>query len=188
MTNGKACHRFTRVCTVISDAWQQRRAELDDAASQLTDAISSELPAAQGSEIDGSTFAAALEQLAASFDRDRGGFGGAPKFPPSAAISFLCRADLREPDDATLAMITTTLDAMAAGGMYDQIGGGFARYSVDRQWLVPHFEKMLYDNALLTRAYTHGWLITRNRRYQRIVEETVAYVFARPAPSPRRLL
>ena len=91
-------------------------------------------------------------------------------------LDFLCRAYVRNRAPETLEMLTTTLDAMAAGGMYDQLGGGFARYATDAQWLVPHFEKMLYDNALLTRAYLHGFLVTDEPRYRRIVEETVEYV------------
>ena len=91
-------------------------------------------------------------------------------------LEFLLRAYDRNASPQTLEMITTTLDAMAAGGMYDQIGGGFARYSTDDYWLVPHFEKMLYDNALLTRAYLHAFLVTGKPRYQRVVEETIEYV------------
>src|SRR5215510_7066293 len=95
--------------------------------------------------------------------------GGAPKFPPASVLEFLLRR-------GELDMVTTTLDAMAAGGMYDLVGGGFHRYSVDADWLVPHFEKMLYDNALLIPAYLHGWLVTGNERYREIVEETVEYM------------
>src|SRR5205085_1346892 len=102
-----------------------------------------------------------------------GGFGGAPKFPPASTIELLLR---RRGDDDALGLATRTLDAMALGGMYDLVGGGFHRYSVDRQWLVPHFEKMLYDNALLAGAYLHAWALTGRPRYRQVAEETLEYV------------
>ena len=109
------------------------------------------------------------------FDPVEGGFGGAPKFPPTSALEFLLRMHLRG-DEQALPMVVTTLDGMAAGGMYDLVGGGFHRYSVDAGWLVPHFEKMLYDNALLAATYLHGWVVTGNERYREVVEETIEYV------------
>jgi hypothetical protein len=111
----------------------------------------------------------AARALRSQFDAERGGFGGAPKFPPASTIEFLLRR-------GELDMVTKTLDAMAAGGMYDLVGGGFHRYSVDAQWLVPHFEKMLYDNALLVPAYLHGSLVLRNERYREVADETVTYM------------
>ena len=129
--------------------------------------------------IDAAAFDLAIDVLWESFDAEWGGFGSAPKFPPAVTLSWLCGRASRVRDDdraeRVRTMVTTTLDAMAAGGMYDQVGGGFARYSVDGRWLVPHFEKMLYDNALLTRAYTDGWRLTRNGRYARIVAETIEW-------------
>ena len=110
-----------------------------------------------------------MRALRAQYDERWGGFGRAPKFPPASAIEFLLRA-------GELDLVRGTLDGMAAGGMYDLVGGGFHRYSVDEQWLVPHFEKMLYDNALLIPAYLHGWLVTGEDRYRRVVEQTVEYV------------
>src|SRR5207302_2088023 len=98
-----------------------------------------------------------------------GGFGRAPKFPPASALELLLRLGETE-------MVIRTLDGMAAGGMYDLLGGGFHRYSVDARWLVPHFEKMLYDNALLVPAYLHGWLVTGNERYREVAEETLEYM------------
>ncbi len=166
---------FRRVCEAISGAWNERRVELLDASERLTNALGASLPDAQG-ELDADTLAAARARLVADVDTEWGGFGPAPKFPQGAALGFLCRMQARDPRDDTLTAVTVTLDAMAAGGMYDQIGGGFARYSVDGYWLVPHFEKMLYDNAQLIRAYTAGWLVTHEPRYRRIVEETVAFV------------
>ncbi len=104
-------------------------------------------------------------------DRTRGGFGGAPKFPPASALELLLArgGESRE-------VVEETLDAMLAGGIYDQVGGGFARYSVDAVWLVPHFEKMLYDNALLARAYLHGWQALGHERYRRVCEETLDWM------------
>ncbi len=110
----------------------------------------------------------AVRVLRAQYDERHGGFGRAPKFPPASALEFLLRA-------GALDLVRGTLDGMAAGGMYDLVGGGFHRYSVDEQWLVPHFEKMLYDNALLVPAYLHGWLVTGEERYRRVVEQTVEY-------------
>src|SRR5207244_12703054 len=114
--------------------------------------------------------------LARSFDDTYGGFGRAPKFPHPMEIRLLLRLGQRFGDDNSLDMARKTLDHMAKGGMYDQLGGGFHRYSRDDRWLVPHFEKMLYDNALLAAAYLHAWVVTGEPRYRRIVEETLDYV------------
>jgi uncharacterized protein YyaL (SSP411 family) len=110
--------------------------------------------------------------LAASFEPAFGGWGRAPKFPNAPVLELL----LRREDETSRTMLTRTLDGMAAGGMYDLLGGGFHRYSVDERWLVPHFEKMLYDNALLAPAYLHAWLVTGEERYRRVCEETVEYM------------
>src|SRR5438552_2045768 len=118
----------------------------------------------------------AVAQLARDFDERWGGFGRAPKFPPAAGLSLLLRAHRRFGDTEAMRMATRTLEKMARGGMRDQIGGGFHRYSVDEQWLVPHFEKMLYDNALLAPVYLHAWVVTGNGRYREIVEETLDYM------------
>ena len=111
----------------------------------------------------------AISRLRSAADLERGGFGGAPKFPPASALELLLTRGERE-------VVERTLDAMAAGGIYDQLGGGFARYSVDAIWLVPHFEKMLYDNALLARAYLHGWQVLGHERYRRVAEETLDWM------------
>jgi hypothetical protein len=118
----------------------------------------------------------AVERLAGSFDAVHGGFGSAPKFPPATTIALLLRCHARFRDERALDMARRTLDAMAQGGMYDQIGGGFARYSTDDRWLVPHFEKMLYDNALLARAYLEGFQATRHERFARVAREVLDYV------------
>jgi hypothetical protein len=111
-----------------------------------------------------------------AFDRRHGGWGGAPKFPQPAILEFLLRRYVATGDGSLLEMVTDTLDAMAHGGVYDQLGGGFHRYATDADWLVPHFEKMLYDNAQLARVYLHAWQVTGDTFYRRIVEETLGYV------------
>src|SRR5205807_1957490 len=103
-------------------------------------------------------------------------FGAAPKFPPASVLEFLLRHHRRTSDEEALAMVTRTLDGMAAGGMYDLLGGGFHRYSVDERWLVPHFEKMLYDNALLVPVYLHAWVVTGEERYREVAEATLDYM------------
>src|SRR5690606_17555726 len=117
----------------------------------------------------------AVEALLAETDPEHGGLGGAPKFPQPMAQEALAAAAARGHDRARTALVTT-LDHMASGGIYDHLGGGFSRYSVDGQWLVPHFEKMLYDNALLIRLYLHGWQVTGHERYRQVITETVEYV------------
>jgi uncharacterized protein YyaL (SSP411 family) len=119
---------------------------------------------------------AAVRRLAASFDRRHGGFGGAPKFPAPMTLEFLLRAWHRSRDPEALQMVTVTLDAMASGGINDQLGGGFARYSTDADWLVPHFEKMLYDNAQLAHAYLEAYRATGEERHRLVVESTLDFV------------
>jgi uncharacterized protein YyaL (SSP411 family) len=167
---------FRDVLETISALYRERRGAVDGTASQLKEALD------QASKISPSTeplteqiLQEASHALRRQFDPEWGGFGGAPKFPPASTLEFLFRMHLRG-DEQALPMVVKTLDAMAAGGMYDLVGGGFHRYSVDRTWLVPHFEKMLYDNALLASAYLHGWVVTGEERYRRIVEETLDYV------------
>ena len=168
---------FTKVLEAVADAWDNRRDEVLDAAGQISEALARHIVAAPGGEpASADLLDAAVAGLTTIVDLRFGGFGRAPKFPPAMVLSFLCGRAATAPAFQTLEMITVTLDAMAAGGLYDQVGGGFARYSTDEFWLVPHFEKMLYDNASLLRAYTKGWLLTGEPRYARIVEETIAYL------------
>ena len=127
-------------------------------------------------KLDVSILDAAASGLITNFDERNGGFGAAPKFPPSMALTFLLRTFLRTNGQKFLDVVNRTLTKMACGGMYDQLGGGFHRYSVDARWLVPHFEKMLYDNALLSRVYLDGYLLTKNDLYRRIAVETLDYV------------
>jgi uncharacterized protein YyaL (SSP411 family) len=167
---------FRQVLVAVSDAYRQRRGDVATQAAALVDAVrrSSELPPSS-EPLTESLLHEAARGLRAPFDREWGGWGRAPKFPQASTLEFLLRAHLRGDEEALL-MVRTTLDGMAAGGMYDLVGGGFHRYSVDEQWLVPHFEKMLYDNALLAATYLHGWVVTREPRYRRVAEETLDYM------------
>jgi hypothetical protein len=169
---------FARLMEVINDAWRNRREDLLDQAGKLREAIERSVTLDGGGTDDPTPeiLERAVASVAPQFDPRFGGFGRAPKFPQAMTHDFLLRASLRDPDPHILEMVTVSLDAMAAGGMYDQLGGGFHRYSVDDFWLVPHFEKMLYDQALLGATYLHAWLVTGEPRYQRIVEETIGYV------------
>jgi hypothetical protein len=165
---------FVEVLAAIDDVWRTRRDELLTQAAQLTEHLQrSGLPAADGRALPGADVVdGAVDGLLALHDDARGGFGRAPKFPQSMAIDVL----LRDGRDVAVDTAVISLQAMASGGMWDQIGGGFARYSVDDVWLVPHFEKMLYDQALLLRAYLHGWQVTRSPLLRQIVDELVGYV------------
>ena len=167
---------FQQVLTVVSDAYRERRGDVSRQASAIVEAVRHSAELAPSSDpLTESMLGEATRALQRQFDRDWGGWGGAPKFPQASTLEFLLRMHLRGEEDA-LPMVTQTLDAMAAGGMYDLVGGGFHRYAVDREWLVPHFEKMLYDNALLAAAYLHGWAVTGDERYRRITEETLDYM------------
>ncbi|MEA2686784.1 MAG: uncharacterized protein QOE93_1979 [Actinomycetota bacterium] len=173
---------FAEVLRAVDDGWRTKRTEVGAQAERLTDALGqmSDLPtpAADGALPDGPVLLTrARDALARRFDPQWGGFGPAPKFPQPDTLELLLRAHARNPDDAqALAMVVTTLDAMASGGMYDHLGGGFARYSVDGRWLVPHFEKMLYDQALLVRTYLHAWQVTGEERFLQVLTETIEYV------------
>ena len=166
---------FSRLLHAVNDAWQNRRDELFTTAQELTSAIG-RVGVAANDDFVGPTFSMlddALPRVLASFDADLGGFGSAPKFPQAMTLDFCLRSHQRTGSRAALAAATISLDAMAAGGMYDQVGGGFHRYSVDSHWLVPHFEKMLYDQALLVRVYLHAFQLTGQERYRRVVTETI---------------
>ena len=164
---------FRQVLVAVSEAFRDRRADVATQASALVEAVSREVsPSAD--PLTESLLGQASRNLRAQFDAEWGGWGGAPKFPQPSVLEFLLRMHQRGDEDA-LPMVTATLDAMAAGGMYDLLGGGFHRYSVDRQWLVPHFEKMLYDNALLAPAYLHAWVVAGDEHYRRVAEETLDY-------------
>jgi uncharacterized protein YyaL (SSP411 family) len=167
---------FQQVLVAVSDAYRDKRGDVALQASAIVEAIrrSGEL-APSADPLTESLLGEAARVLQAQFDPEWGGWGGAPKFPQASTLEFLLRMHLRGDEDA-LPMVTATLDAMAAGGMYDLVGGGFHRYSVDQAWVVPHFEKMLYDNALLAATYLHAWVVTGNERYRRVVEQTLDYM------------
>ena len=168
---------FTQVLVAVSDAYRERRDDVAAQARALTESVraSALLEAAREPLTDG-LLLEALRGHRGGFDETWGGWGRGPKFPQASTIEFLLRMHLRIGDAEALELATKTLDGMVLGGMYDLLGGGFHRYAVDERWLVPHFEKMLYDNALLVPAYLHAWLSTGNERYREIVEETIAYL------------
>jgi len=167
---------FPTILQKVAEFWQKDPDALRQQAAQLTDRLKQTLRGGSPMAVGQAELDAAVGQFAEEFDARHGGFGGAPKFPPATGLSLLLRCHHRTGDPHTLQMVRKTLDAMAAGGMYDQIGGGFARYSTDDRWLVPHFEKMLYDNALLTRTYTEAYQATGDPEYRRIAAETLEYI------------
>ncbi len=178
---------FRRVLDAVDDAWRNRRRELEQQADALVDAIERRMrlpaalvpgPPADAGPAHGSRklLDASVGALAERYDPEWGGFGPAPKFPQPGLVELCFRHHRVSGDSESLAMATGTLSAMAAGGIYDHLGGGFARYSTDRTWTVPHFEKMLYDQAGLVRAYLHAWQVTGKSAWRQVVEETVGYV------------
>jgi len=167
---------FRRVLAAVADAFSNRQQEITQTANQVRELLRRPaLPLAAGT-LEPTLLDEAYTRLARDYDPAHGGFGGAPKFPQPMLLEFLLRTHFRTGQRAALEMATDTLRAMAAGGMYDQLGGGFHRYSVDERWLVPHFEKMLYDNALLARAYLDAWQVTKEPAFARVVEETLGFV------------
>lgn len=170
---------FGEVLLAVLDAWQNRRGEATRQAREITQLLRENdrgASAARAVEPSESLLVGAETALAQSFDRQYGGFGAAPKFPHPMDLRLLLRRWRRTGRDSLLDMVTLTLDRMAAGGIYDQLGGGFHRYSTDAHWLVPHFEKMLYDNALLADCYLEAWQATGESEYARIARETLDYV------------
>ena len=170
---------FVDLLKAIDDAWRAKRGDLMNQAGQLANAIRARSTiGAPGGEVDlgPGLLQGAYHALREAFDPEWGGFGQAPKFPQPTWLELALRANAHNRSDDTLTMVTTTLDAMASGGIYDHLGGGFARYSTDRVWLVPHFEKMLYDQAGLARIYLHAYQVTGEVRYRQVLEETIAYV------------
>ena len=164
---------FEDVLRAVSQTWRERRDDIERQASRIADALRSVAQTPPSAEpLTSSLLSEGARGIAGTFEPAFGGFGRAPKFPAASTLEFL----LRRGDEGSLAMVTATLDGMAAGGMYDIVGGGFHRYSVDDRWLVPHFEKMLYDNAVLASTYLHAWVVTGKTRYREVVEETLDYV------------
>ncbi len=176
---------FPRVLRAVADAYQNRRSEIEMAVQQIVRALTLKT---ESSAVREPLVTNILEQayrgLGQYFDSDNGGFGTAPKFPQPMALEFLLRYFHRSQDTGALEMVGLTLEKMAGGGIYDQLGGGFHRYATDSSWLIPHFEKMLYDNALLSRVYLHAYLVTGKQLFRSIAEETLDYVL-RDMTDPR---
>lgn len=182
---------FRQVLSAVSDAWKSRRLDVEAQAARLSDVVVSRLSvlSAREENADGvsrsrvvSATEKACARLVEGSDQVHGGFGDAPKFPQPLLLDLLLRSsESAEPDSKSSAgrFVERTLEAMACGGIYDQIGGGFSRYSVDRSWTVPHFEKMLYDQALLSRVYLHAWQLTRDSRWRVVVDEVLEYTLTR---------
>ncbi|HVX44283.1 MAG TPA: thioredoxin domain-containing protein [Mycobacteriales bacterium] len=167
---------FTQLLDAVAESWRDRRDELVSVGDEVTARLgaAADLPVGEG--ISPESGATAMQLLRESFDSAQGGFGGAPKFPPSMLLEFLLRYARRTGDTQAFAMMSRTGEAMARGGIYDQLAGGFARYSVDGGWVVPHFEKMLYDNALLLRVYGHWWRQDGSELARRIAVETAEFL------------
>jgi len=167
-----------RVLEAVVDAFENRRDEIEQTAARVTEAIRRSAMAGQEAQaaLDADLLTSAVRRLGRRFDAAHGGFGGAPKFPPATALRLLLACHRRTGDEEALAMAVTTLGAMARGGLYDQLGGGFHRYAVDDRWLVPHFEKMLYDNALLAVAYLEAHQATGEPLYERVARETLDWM------------
>ncbi|MEU5398654.1 thioredoxin domain-containing protein [Streptomyces sp. NPDC005963] len=168
---------FRQVLEGVAAAWKDRRTEVAEVAERITRDLAERAFTHGGGGAPGEEqLAQALLNLTRDYDERHGGFGGAPKFPPSMVLEFLLRHHARTGADGALQMVAETCEAMARGGIYDQLGGGFARYAVDREWVVPHFEKMLYDNALLCRVYAHLWRTTGSDLARRIALETADFM------------
>ncbi len=174
---GQMMPGFPRVIHAVVDAYQNRRNEVEGSANQIREHIDQHFQTAmRPGELNLAGLSQAEQTLHQQFDSANGGFGDAPKFPPSMVLEFLLRRMHRSGSWRASEMLMTTLDRMARGGIFDQIGGGFHRYAVDAIWLVPHFEKMLYDNALLSRFYALAWQVTGNELYRRTANETYDYI------------
>ena len=168
---------FPKIMVTVSDYYKNHREDVGKLESQVRQTLHQMLEMVPSREkVDPAALAKAYEELRGQFDPTYGGFGKAPKFPGSMALSFLLRYWKKTGEKEALEMVEKSLDRMAKGGMYDHLGGGFHRYSVDERWLIPHFEKMLYDNALLTRTYSEAYQATRKAVYRRVTEEILSYV------------
>jgi uncharacterized protein len=166
---------FMQVLGFVSNLWKDKKDEVTSNSTQVLKAIA---PSAEGgrSELQAPALDEGYSSLVSSFDPERGGFGGAPKFPLPGTLAFLLRYYHRTGKELALKSVLKTLDEMMAGGIRDHVGGGFHRYSTDRVWLVPHFEKMLYDNALLARVYSEAYQITHKQEYAEVVKETLSWM------------
>jgi hypothetical protein len=169
---------FRDVLAGISEAWRERRADVEEAGTAVAGAVASAMASRPGGPeaVGPGTLRAAVAALATDVDARNGGWGGAPKFPQPMAIELLLRHHAATGDAEARAIALLTLDRIAAGGIRDHLGGGFARYATDAVWLVPHFEKMLYDNALLARVYVHAWQATGDARYRDVATDTLDFL------------
>ncbi len=172
---------FPQVLDAVIDAYRNRRDEINSASENVREGLGAVgRLEASGDAVGPETLGRAAEGMRANSDAQNGGFGGAPKFPPASALEFLMmRGPVRQTERGATGPLThvqLTLDKMAGGRIYDQVGGGFARYATDASWLVPHFEKMLYDNALLARSYLHGFQLLGHERYERVCRETLDFM------------
>lgn len=170
---------FSTILRGVAESWRNERGKIHQSAAEIKQALievyaekSGESPETVGDYV----LDLAFTELSSSFDREYGGFGIAPKFPSPSTLFFLLRYSKRINSNGPLIMVKKTLDSMARGGIYDHLGGGFHRYSTDKEWLVPHFEKMLYDNALLSQVFTEAYLVTKNEGYKRVVYETLDWI------------
>jgi uncharacterized protein YyaL (SSP411 family) len=180
-TDSRGMAGFPRVLLSVSKAWDERRDEIVASAGEMTEQLGamSKVPSAGEGTLDAKILDRANQALVRVFDSTHGGFGSAPKFPHPMDLRVLLRQHARTTDPQPLQMARLTLDKMARGGIYDQLGGGFARYSTDERWLAPHFEKMLYDNALLGTVYLEAYQVTRDPEYARVARETLDYILGR---------
>ncbi|MBI2184735.1 MAG: thioredoxin domain-containing protein [Thaumarchaeota archaeon] len=169
---------FKRVLTAVADAYKQKRQEVEKSALSISEALNHKIPPAESFEMTFATLENAFLQFTYSYDRTNGGFGGAPKFPQPSILELLLWLSTHPGLNYGLRMVEHTLTKMARGGIYDHVGGGFHRYSVDSHWLVPHFEKMLYDNAQLSLVYLHAYQATQKPLFKKVVEETLDYVIS----------
>jgi uncharacterized protein YyaL (SSP411 family) len=167
---------FRQLLSAVVDAWVERGEEVREAAGKVAAALNDQTAPLPESTVDASVLDGAAVTLLGEYDRQHGGFGAQPKFPPSMVLEFLLRQHERTGSAEALSIVEKTTDAMARGGIYDQLAGGFARYSVDARWVVPHFEKMLYDNALLLRVYAHLARLTSSAQAKRVAEETAEFL------------
>ncbi|MBO1754141.1 thioredoxin domain-containing protein [Allobranchiibius sp. CTAmp26] len=167
--------QFLRLLGAATEAWTDRRDDVVQSGATISGKLR-EVASAPPQPVDHALVRRSVDAMARRFDTVNGGFGGAPKFPTTSSLEFLLRAAALTGDEHPRAMATQTLERMARGGIYDQLGGGFARYSVDARWVVPHFEKMLYDNAQLVRVYTHAWCATGDPLFARVVRETIDFM------------
>ncbi len=179
-TDSRGMPGFPRVLLSVERAWQEKRDEIMTAAADMTKQLQStgDIPSSEG-DLNLTLLEDAARSLGRMFEPVHGGFGSAPKFPHPMDLRVLIRHHARTGDAHSLHMVRHTLDKMARGGIYDQLGGGFARYSTDERWLAPHFEKMLYDNALLTTVYLEAYQLTRDEEYARVARETIDYILTR---------